>query len=119
MLKKCLVCQGSQIKPPLDHWIEEKHYQNTLNTVKEVFVGETNPPNNATKYNRQYTGSVYYCSWQCFNLQLDQEEQAEWAKGDCVSCQQPIVVVNEQCSDPKHQAKAHYFPLKGKKGGNQ
>jgi len=116
MLKKCLVCQATAVQPSLAHWIEEKHYQSSQNTIKEVFIGSGNPPNNAAKYGRQSTGSVYYCSWQCFNQQLDQEETKDWAKGDCPQRGQSLVAINDQCANEKHQAEAHYFPLGEKKG---
>ncbi|WP_147409894.1 hypothetical protein [endosymbiont GvMRE of Glomus versiforme] len=111
--KQCLVCQNLKVKPPVNEWIEEKHYQGSHNIVKEIFVGINNPPNNAQKYGRQYAGSVYYCSWDCFNQQLEQEEEQDFAKGFCSTCGEYLVVLNEQCKDEKHKQEAHYYRLKG------
>lgn len=105
MLKQCFFCQATSIKPPFKNWIEEKHYLGALKTEAD--------------YQKNYQGSVFYCSWLCMEKQLDKEEKEAWAKGDCASCQQPLVVLNEQCSDQKHSVEAHCFPLGGqkKKGG--
>lgn len=104
-LTKCFFCQSTKPKPPATKWIKEDHYLGALKTEAD--------------YQKNYTGSVYYCSWKCLDQQFEKEQKEAWAKGDCASCKQPLVVINEQCQAKKHQAKAHYFPLgKFKKGGH-
>ncbi len=71
---RCLVCFAIKFKSPFTNWIEAKHYQSSLNVVKEIFIDIDNPPNNATEYNRQYVGSTFYCSLSCFNLQAEQQK---------------------------------------------
>jgi hypothetical protein len=63
---------------------------------------------------KNYQGSVYYCSWECFNKQLDKQEKEDFSKGNCASCGQYLVVINDKCQDIKHKREAHYFPIKGK-----
>jgi len=95
-----------------------------LNVVKEVFIDIENPPNNAAEYNRQYVGSNFYCSLPCFNYQVEQQEREDLAKGDCVSCKKPWVVINDQYHELNHQKEMKYLPinlagLPAKKGGGQ
>jgi len=121
---RCLVCFATKFKPPFTNWIEAKHYQSSLNVVKEIFIGIDNPPNNAEEYGRQYVGSVFYCSLKCFNYQAEQQEREDWAKGECISCGQPWVVINHQCHELNHQKEMQYLPinlagLPTKKGGGQ
>ena len=121
---RCLVCYSTKIKSPFTNWIEAKHYQNSLNVVKEVFIDIENPPNNAAEYNRQYVGSNFYCSLPCFNYQVEQQEREDLAKGDCVSCKKPWVVINDQYHELNHQKEMKYLPinlagLPAKKGGGQ
>jgi len=106
MIKKCLTCQTTKPKPPLNHWIEEKHYLGALKTEAD--------------YQKNYQDSVYYCAWICLEKQFDKEEKEDWAKGNCFQCQKPLVVVNDTCFNQKHQQEAHYLPinLKGLKGAN-
>lgn len=108
LMKKCLTCQATKLKSPLNNWIEEKHYLGALKTEAD--------------YQKNYQGSVFYCSISCMEKQFDQEEKADWAKGNCPACNQPIVVVSDKCSDLKHQQAAHYLPITTpnclKKGAN-
>ncbi len=121
---RCLVCYSTKPKLPFTNWIEAKHYQSSLNVVKEIFLGNQNPPPQATEYNRQYVGSTFYCSLPCFNYQAEQQEREDWAKGDCAACGQPWVVINHQCHELNHQKEMQYLPinlagLPTKKGGGQ
>ncbi len=108
---RCLACHTTKLKPPLKNWIEEKHYQNSLNTVKEIFISNENPPNNVAEYERQYIGSIYYCSFQCFNFQAEQAEREDWAKGKCPACGIDLVVINDQCHELNHQKEMKYLPI--------
>ena len=108
---RCLVCYSTKPKSPFTNWIEAKHYQSSLNTTKEIYIDNSLP--HASEDGRQYVGSTFYCSLSCFNLQAEQQEREDWAKGDCAACGQPWVVINHQCSEQKHQAETHYFPRGG------
>ena len=121
---RCLVCYSTKPKLPFTNWIEAKHYQNSLNVVKEIFLGNQNPPPHTKEDGRQYVGSTFYCSLPCFNLQAEQQEREDWAKGECISCGQPWVVINHQCHELNHQKEMQYLPinlagLPTKKGGGQ
>ena len=119
---RCLVCYSTKPKSPFTNWIEAKHYQSSLNTTKEIYIDNSLP--HASEDGRQYIGSVFYCSLKCFNLQAEQQEREDWAKGECISCGQPWVVINHQCHELNHQKEMQYLPinlvgLPTKKGGGQ
>ena len=64
--KHCHFCQTSKSK----NWIEEKHYLGKHGqTLKEVNIGCE------SEEKRQPTNIVYYCSLQCMEKQLDQEDK--------------------------------------------
>ena len=70
---KCFFCRIPKHNPSLK-WIEEKYYQNDLNTYREILVNNNQSKPTAND-NHQYLQSVFYCSWPCFNSQLAQEEK--------------------------------------------
>ena len=109
MNKLCFVCSSAQTYPPKSQWIEEKHYQGSVNTVKEVFIDIDNPP--TEKSGQKYLKSLFYCSIQCLEKQFDYEEAKAWAKGKCSVCQMDLVVINEQCLAPLHQQEMKYLPV--------
>ncbi|WP_147410532.1 hypothetical protein [endosymbiont GvMRE of Glomus versiforme] len=111
--KQCLVCQSLKVKPPVNEWIKENQFQGKHGQIlKEVYIGNVkeNPKG------RKVINTVYYCSWACFNQQLEQEEKKDFAKGFCSTCGEYLVVLNEQCKDEKHKQEAHYYRLKGGQG---
>ena len=98
MPKICLVCGATNLKPPLTQFVEEKQYQGALKTKED--------------YQKNLVATVYYCSWECLNLQLDKREKEDFDKGKCLNCGEYLVVLNDQCPDQKHQLEAHYLRVK-------
>lgn len=110
MNKKCLFCQSLTAKAPLNEWIKENQFSGPHGQIlKEIYVGNIEPEPN----DREPINTVYYCSWECLNLQLAKEEKEDFNKGFCEQCGEYLVVLNEQCQDEKHKQEAHYYRLKG------
>jgi hypothetical protein len=46
--------------------------------------------------------------------QIDKEEEELWAKGNCLTCQKPLAIINDECSDLEHKKEGCLFSLNNK-----
>lgn len=101
-MNKCHHCHKSDSP----NWIAENHYLGSKGQIlKEVNIGTiSEEPSKPFQ-------TVYYCSLNCLERQMDQEDKKLWAKGNCPNCQKPLAVINEPCSDPNHQKEACLYPI--------
>ena len=104
--KHCHYCQNTTPKIIKD-WIVERQFLGEYGRIlKEIIVG-----GNKSEEKRKPIDTFYYCSFNCVENQMNNEEEELWKKGNCQICNKPLAVINNNCQDLQHKKIGCLFPI--------